>query len=584
MIREIRLQRFKQFSDKTIRLGRRGVTFLAGANNSGKSSVLHAFAVWEFCRTILLAEKGLEAFLPGSKHAGVGLANDDFSPVLIPTLAHLWTNLAFHKKPDDPDGYTLRLRLVWEVEGNGNDRELEFSLSLANDRMFVKCTHSNLGELDQIPKAAYLPPFAGVTHREQRLPEAIRRRRVGEGLSGAVIRNILLDLWERNQAKRQELRGEKTKISNADLKHLRDNDPWELLQQALRSIFGAELKVHFFNEEYHSYIKIEIIRGEVTGFRLKKYPKYKPRDIMAEGSGLLQWIGVYALATNPEIDIVLLDEPDAHLHSSLKRQLITRLKFVATAGKKTVLVATHSSELLRTASPQEILEVSGQSKAKYLKEEQQKVALIEGLGSTYSPRVDAVKQSQRLFFAEGDGDVRILKKVAELAGRAWPEDWVEWVNPSHHKERRHVHQALSEEVAGLRTVSLRDRDIDAISTVNIDLDDLAYPNHPENFYPLKWKRRHIECYCLVPEAIALALNVPVDRVRDRIADEFGLAIPEGFAAHEVPEAILNCNGKEILSRLGVKPIEVIERLNEDQIPEDLIRCVDRLTEINQQEA
>lgn len=35
----------------------------------------------------------------------------------------------------------------------------------------------------------------------------------------------------------------------------------------------------------------------------------------------LQWLSLYALLVNPELDVVLLDEPDAHLHATLQRYL-----------------------------------------------------------------------------------------------------------------------------------------------------------------------------------------------------------------------------------------------------------------------
>jgi len=43
---------------------------------------------------------------------------------------------------------------------------------------------------------------------------------------------------------------------------------------------------------------------------------------MVEGSGFLQWLSVFALATDPGLDVLLLDEPDAHLHSSLPARFV----------------------------------------------------------------------------------------------------------------------------------------------------------------------------------------------------------------------------------------------------------------------
>lgn len=156
-----------------------------------------------------------------------------------------------------------------------------------------------------------------MTDREARTTGAIRRRRIGEGLAGAVFRNILLDLWERKAAERERLRGDRSKISDSDLASLRANDPWEILQQNPRETSGAELLVLSFREEYHSCIQVQVVKGTVGRCKIKRHPGYNLRDLMVEGSGFLEWLNVFALGTDLALDLLLLDEPDAHLYSSL---------------------------------------------------------------------------------------------------------------------------------------------------------------------------------------------------------------------------------------------------------------------------
>src|SRR5690242_6710165 len=75
----------------------------------------------------------------------------------------------------------------------------------------------------------------------------------------------------------------RTKISDADLKRLREEDPWELLLHALRGVFNAELLVTDFREEYHSYIEVLVDKGTVDGYQFKRHPGYNPRDLKVEG-------------------------------------------------------------------------------------------------------------------------------------------------------------------------------------------------------------------------------------------------------------------------------------------------------------
>lgn len=239
MIERVTFHRFKQFGDQKFEL-HPGVSLLGGGNNSGKTTILHGLAIWEFCRTAIEMERGPETFLAGHGGQGLGLGDDEFSPINVPSLKHLWTNLK-PQKDTEADGYTLTIRCDWAREATS--RHLEFGLALSNDRLFVKTTSSDLVDGDALPRLAYLPPFAGMTDREMRLTGAIRRRRIGEGLAGAVLRNSLLDMQQHNLDERRRLRGSKSKISDADLKMLRENDPWELLQHNLRTTFSAELDI-----------------------------------------------------------------------------------------------------------------------------------------------------------------------------------------------------------------------------------------------------------------------------------------------------------------------------------------------------
>jgi predicted ATPase len=566
--------RFKQFRDQAFDL-RPGVSLLGGGNNAGKSTILHGLAVWEFCRTAIEMERGPDTFLAGHGGQGLGLGDDEFSPINVPSLKHLWTNLKT-QKDGEPDGYTLKIRSEWDA--NGAPRHLEFGVSLAHDRLFVKTTNSNLTAGDSIPRVAYLPPFAGMTDRETRTTGAIRRRRIGEGLAGAVLRNILLDMQERNVRERRRLRGDKSKISDADLKTLRATDPWELLQQNLRSTFGAELDISPFREEYHSYIQIEVVKGDVDGYKIKRYPGYNKRDLMVEGSGFLQWLSVFALAIDPNINVLLLDEPDAHLHSSLQEQLLDSLRMIASRTGKQALVATHSAEILRNADPTDILHIrSGGKGGRYLAEERQKVALLAGLGSDYAPRVDRAKRTKRILFVEGRSDLKVLKILAANLGITWPTNWVEWTTTYSQKERKQLYLALKEEVPDLVVLSLRDRDDEQAETVKADLVDPTAAGD-SGFYPRRWRRRYIESYLIWPPAIATAVGLSEPQVRQDMTDHHGIAVGANFTDTEPPQALLDVRAKSILKPTGgtavlgqfdTSAVEVAQHMDATAVSEDI---------------
>src|SRR6266849_6254648 len=117
MIKRVSFHRFKQFRDTDVDLQPRSVSLLAGGNNSGKSTVLHGLAIWEFCRTAIERVKGTSGFLAATPAGqGQGLGDDEFSPILVPSLKHLWTNLRTQRE-GEPDGYSLQIGCYWDVAG-----------------------------------------------------------------------------------------------------------------------------------------------------------------------------------------------------------------------------------------------------------------------------------------------------------------------------------------------------------------------------------------------------------------------------------------------------------------------------------
>jgi len=455
---------------------------------------------------------------------------------------------------------------------------------MANDRLFVRATDSDLLPGDPVPRIAYLPSFAGMTDREAKVTQAIRTRRIGEGLAGAVLRNILLELQQANASKRAELRAGRSKISDPDLSRLRTSDPWELLQATLREQFSAELIVEPFREEYHSYIRVDIDKGAVQGYKLKRHPRYNRRDLMVEGSGFLQWLSVYALAASGDVDVLLLDEPDAHLHPTLQAQLLNSINVLAESTGKQILVATHSTEILRNAAPESILEVrpSG-THARYLSEEHHKVGLLAGLGSEYAPRIDHLKKSRRAVFVEGTSDVSVLEVVARTLGRRYPGPVTFWITPASHRERRLLFRALQEEIPGLQALSLRDRDDEPIGTTGSDLRDKS-ETQSAGFTALKWRRRHIESYLIVPAAVSRATGLSEETIKNTLAQAFGLAISDTFTASDCPSALLDAQGKAVLTEgpsallanTGRSVRDVAAELTPDEICEDLITFLDEL--------
>ncbi|OGT84026.1 MAG: hypothetical protein A3H91_10610 [Gammaproteobacteria bacterium RIFCSPLOWO2_02_FULL_61_13] len=451
---------------------------------------------------------------------------------------------------------------------------LEFGLALVNDRLFLKPTASNLVAGDRVPRMAYLPPFAGIGAREERMLPAARKRWIGRGLAGAVLRNLLYDFWEQNAKKRDQAKNPKGRLPRKALAEIRREDPWELLLQTLEEVFKTGLGMTKFNELYHDSIDAGIWDGQLVNKQFRKKPGSPVKDLMVEGSGFLQWLSVYALALNKELDVLLLDEPDAHLHPALQGHLIHKLAQLARETRKQVLLATHSTTILSEARLDQIFRVEDRA---YLVDEGGRVKLFIGLGSAYAPRLDQLKRSKRLFLHDGPTDLEILKAWAAKLGIPWPDNLVCWKYTKDRAAREILFDELKAEIPELRAISLQDKDTYLYSQTKPDLtfDQLAL--FKKELGLRMWRRRNIENYLLHPAAIARASGRSEQEVRDLLADPHGVAIPADFTISTCAQPLADLDGKQIVikharcieAEFGVTRSKIAAAMEPAEIPEDV---------------
>lgn len=585
-IKSVTLKNFKKFRDKTIKFNP-GMTLLVGANNEGKSTMLHALAVWEFCKNFLLINKGIKALQQDNHIAGVGMNIDDFTPINIPELKYLWTNL----KP--AGGYNLSIKCEWDI-GNKN-KFLGIGLALANDRLFVKTISSNIDVNEEgiIPKIAYLPPFAGIVDKEIWHYPAQRHKLLGQGLAGSVLRNTIVDMYNTNKNKRKELKGTKSKIKTSDLKKLRESDPYELLNNVLYKTFHCQLQSQEFNHDFHQYLHVNIIKGEKAGEKFKTFPNFRARDIMTEGSGFLQWLSVYTFALDPKIDILLLDEPDAHLHSSLQTTLFSNLIEIIHQNNHQILLATHSTEIIKSA-PIHVIMNMNKNNCKYISSPQDIIKIMTGLGVEYNPIVESIVKTKRILFVENESDAYILKLFAAVLGYTWPTKLTVWATATKHDYRNHVIDILKNQIGEVAMISLIDRDTSEYKTTNNDLKDLSftdkYVDRTDGRFCYarfrKWRRSEIENYMLNKNVLARLAKVSVSDI-DEFFREKSIILPdnENFVVSErdnYPSPIFDLSGKEYINmycnNYGVKKEDIVSSFNKDEVCNDIKTFLKELIE------
>src|SRR5262249_29935408 len=139
--------------------------------------------------------------------------------------------------------------------------------------------------------------------------------------------------------------GRYAEIFRSSLHQLKDRgDPLvSKVNGVLKELFGVEVTRIHFDPASQEYVTVEY---EQDGTSL---------DIVSSGSGLQQVIQIltYLYLTNPRF--LLIDEPDAHLHSQLQSRLGTLFRQVAQDLDAQVFLSTHSIDMIDTAPPQEVI-------------------------------------------------------------------------------------------------------------------------------------------------------------------------------------------------------------------------------------
>ncbi|EIS3738856.1 ATP-dependent nuclease [Aeromonas caviae] len=604
----IELSNFKKFNEINVDLNEKGLTLISGVNNSGKTSLLHALAVWEYAKILLINYRGNESLLEDYDvdKKGLGIAPESFSPISIPSLKYLW------KDQRTNGSYQLKIKVGWKGTDNIN-LYLEIAYTLNGNNFAIKKSDSNLSVDDKIPTIAYLPPFGGMNENESLLSKADRRKLIGKGQAGSVIRNLLLDLHEAHEktieTKKNELFPNRQRLNQADQDRLKEiSTEWRQLKSILAEVFHVHLYVHDFDSQFHNFISVDVldlVKNHET--QTKERNNSSKRDLMVEGSGFLQWLSVFALALDKSNDVLLLDEPDAHLHSSLQSLLMEKLENICEENSKQILMVSHSSELIKAIDYQKVLHVEN-SKAEYLKNNEEKVLVLEGLGSKYFPLLDSMIEHKKVLLVENASDTRTLKVLCEKQGKEWPRNLVEWVTNKKHKERKtliiELNQKITQETGShITAYSLRDLDDNNYSTTNARLHDngqnVQMDDSGRNTIMMyrTLRRREIENYLIIPDAISRYItgncrnpDIPkdVDSVRNYLTNEHGLVVPDTYRLSD------RANNTEALFIKDVKPVldginshfrvkfdkeEYINSINADEICDDIITVIDEIIEM-----
>jgi hypothetical protein len=233
----------------------------------------------------------------------------------------------------------------------------------------------------------FLPATPGPVAHETQLGLAQVHRMVVGREHPYIVRNVLLRL--------QESRG------NEDEK----NESHQFVADVLMKYFEVELKMIDFEPARDLEIR--------APYRESDYEL----DIVSAGSGMNQILQIAAFIAWRKPGIVLLDEPDAHLHTSLQSKLLSFLWDMATEFNLQIILATHSRDLISQAPLESIVPVDlSRKRLAPLASMEHLLLEYERQGSISNVDLALLYQTKRCLFVEGASDSKLITQLADRLG------------------------------------------------------------------------------------------------------------------------------------------------------------------------
>jgi energy-coupling factor transporter ATP-binding protein EcfA2 len=211
------------------------------------------------------------------------------------------------------------------------------------------------------------------------------------------------------------------------------NEPLYAEDAARRALFSYQAARNFRNiwhhypEKFDAFQKalratwpgMDVARPEVDLSHQKPLLRMfcpegrNPREIFWAGFGFQVWCQMLThLIQSGETSLFLIDEPDIYLHSDLQRQLLGLLRNLG----PDILIATHSTEIISEAEPDDIVLVNKRHRiARRIKHPSQLTEVFGSLGSNLNPILTQLAKTRRVVFVEGK-DFQIIGRFAEKCG------------------------------------------------------------------------------------------------------------------------------------------------------------------------
>ena len=354
-IDNIKIQNFKVLKNTTFYFNEH-FNLIIGSNNSGKSTMMEALRLWQLAFSKFLKDRTNNKESSFRANTYFSFTIDDIEFLRVQTFRSLFYNGDVSKK----------IIISVTLAENNNKVELPITFALTTEALnlrFELCSQdgSRLQASDDLLKLvnkkkgaslkntlliSYIAPLFNLPTKELLYSKGYITQLIQESKSNEVIRNILTNLAPLDYV---------NKVNQKPTKELLQIE--QELQYILYKSNALEPELSFtsaFKKESDIYLKI---------LSYSKSKNYKV-ELSQLGSGTLNLINILSVLAYGDyekfdLSVLLLDEPDSHLHADFQKRLFEVLIKKAKDKNKQMFVITHNHELIDASD--EVLYVNSQS-------------------------------------------------------------------------------------------------------------------------------------------------------------------------------------------------------------------------------
>ncbi|MBI3370953.1 MAG: AAA family ATPase [Betaproteobacteria bacterium] len=531
MITKLTLSNFKSIVEQAYEFT--DFDLLVGRNNSGKSTILQALAIWQFC-----VDEFHRAKRSGS--TGIQIVLPNFTALPVPEFNLLWKNRTDREYPTENGAKKQKFILIAIVvewrDRAGQTQEFGIELRYHSPQTIYAipaggwAAFREFENAGHLPRVAYVPPFSGLEPTERWLDTGPRRQQVGKGQPGSVLRNLLLRVFRPEE--KQDKRSGTTKGRNGPA-------DWLELTSLVKRWFSVDLLPPQYDSAKDVHIVVEYRQAGKT------------YDLIAGGSGFHQTMTLLAFLYGYRPTTILLDEPDAHLHVNLQREILDYFKRKSSERSIQFLIATHAEEFAKGVSASQIVSLLSQVPTRVRSTPQ----VLRAMAEVSNEEIAQLMASPFILYLEGQSDERIVRAWAEACS-ALPVMERIFFKAMGGGGKQEMKRLADEHFAALREII---PGVKRLILFDYDSADRAFHPPADNPSLVEWRRANIENYLMVPAAwkrVALqVLQCPEDdlfaqavlRTIDTFFSEQNLALPPGRTWRNVSANIFSVvDGKGIL--------------------------------------